>query len=244
VAKYIGSQRVSERDRMRVQPNTASVRRANAFSVIPPPVTYREEVVPPDEGPDLRWRQTLACTKAMDGKPAKKPVLTDALVEDKLIPFALEVERYEQEKGEGAANERWPGLYWAYRQYNKRHVPELAGVPDMIEAYLMTGMSPEEIANETLVHLEHIWWYEKAFFDARAFLDHATWIMPYVFYPRLHAKVTARTSDVLWKLISWKNTCGVPGLRAVISFNGEYADNVRQQISGRMPIMCASRSAG
>ncbi len=234
VPEYNGSKRVVPADPWATQPNTRQARRPNAFAVVPPPHVYREERIDPLEGPDSRWRQAEQLVKVLGGSKAAKRahIVVDGVVEERLVPFAREVAAVEANEGPDAADRRWPGLYWAYVQHIGRNSNHHAGVVDLLEAYLMTGLPREAIANEMLLHPEHVHWYEQAFFDVRAFLDYPTWIAAHVIVPRIQAVATLRTSDVLWKMVAWKMACGVQGLRAVSSFTGEYTDNVKQQVNG------------
>lgn len=75
----------------------------------------------------------------------------------------------------------YPGLYYAYRLHENAYAePELCL---MIQARLLAGYTPKEIAHDCKTIPETIEWYEKLFFNVADFLEHNDWIVKNVLIP-------------------------------------------------------------
>lgn len=87
-------------------------------------------------------------------------------------------------KGEAAREQLLqenPGLYYAHMVHDNLHTdPE---VRFMMEARLLSGQPPEEIAEALKTLPQTVTWYEKIFFNIKPFLSHHDWIVKHVLLP-------------------------------------------------------------
>jgi hypothetical protein len=127
--------------------------------------------------PDWRFERVL---KLVGRVPA--PGRTTKLDDDHIKEARSFMLRWR--KGEAAREQLLqenPGLYYAYMVYDNLHTdPE---VRFMMEARLLSGQPPEEIAEALKTLPQTVTWYEKIFFNIKPFLSHHDWIVKHVLLP-------------------------------------------------------------
>jgi len=125
------------------------------------------------------------------------------------------------------AKKRWPGVVAAYTMY------EASGlVRHYLEAMILTGAETGAIADSMCLAADAVWWYEKAFFDVRPYLDprfdmrinlHAVW--PSLALPGLHGRQAFE-----WKIVG--RALGLETLRKMAGLRGEVDETVLSLMRG------------
>lgn len=93
--------------------------------------------------------------------------------------FLLDLEKFKDDTRALAVKN--VGLYHAYNIHSRMQTDPEVGL--VIEARLLAGMSPAQIAATYKTIPETIEWYERIFFNVRDFLDHSDWIVRNVLVP-------------------------------------------------------------
>lgn len=97
-----------------------------------------------------------------------------------------------------------PGLYFAWLAYQPSSDGE-GNTPlrYAIEARLLGGETPDQIAKRLGCGEDTISWYEKVFFNVAEKLQHADYIMTCVISPSVHTGLSPQEYDVLWKVFAY-----------------------------------------
>lgn len=105
---------------------------------------------------------------------------------------------------------RHPAMVWA-RELKRDYKIQAW----LLEALVCADVPDEDIARELVITPAHVWWYEKMFFDVRAFLDYPNWMITKVFAPAKMGRI--KIEDYFWKAIAWKHGLGEEGLQSLIN---------------------------
>lgn len=91
---------------------------------------------------------------------------------------------------------KMPGIFYAHRIWKAENCKDKA----IIEARILSGQSPEVIAERASTSPEVIRWFEKLFFDVRGRLHHRDWVINRVLGPTIHTKLYENEFELLIKL--------------------------------------------
>ena len=83
-----------------------------------------------------------------------------------------------------------------------------------LQAWLLTGDSPESISGETAIPLEEITWYARLFFDVEDRLHNRSFITHHVIGPKIHYGLSVEDVDVIWRF--WAYNGGPRVLEALL----------------------------
>jgi hypothetical protein len=107
-----------------------------------------------------------------------------------------DVDRYE-------LMEEFPDLYGAYLIYQRGENEDRHPMRYAVEARLLAGQNNYDIAGRLGVESGLIEAYEKIFFNVREKLNNPDYIMTCVLGPSIHAGLSDRDYDLLWKLFGY-----------------------------------------
>ncbi|HDL86745.1 MAG TPA: hypothetical protein ENH11_10580 [Candidatus Acetothermia bacterium] len=180
-----------------------------------PDIGPREKDRSTHNRPDWRWRQAkhiLDRTKGKDPKKYKIVRTDDYQTVNTILPFLAEYEKCARSlEGMRKLREEHPGLLWAAETNRDGKISEIRWI---VEALICGDVSHQYIADSIMVPVNHVWWYEHAFFDVRDILDNPM-LMRAEILSRLRLDET-RVEDFLWKSIAWKHGLGPEGLRRLL----------------------------
>lgn len=114
----------------------------------------------------------------------------------KLFKCKDEVDRYELMDSD-------PDLFGAYLIYHRNDPQERNPARFAIEARLLSDQPDFEIAQKLGTSAGVIHTYEKLFFNVRDKLQNSDYVMTCVMSPAVHAGMTDRDYDLLWKLFGY-----------------------------------------
>lgn len=93
---------------------------------------------------------------------------------------------------------QFPGVYYAWQIYKRSDCDDRWN----IEARLLAGQDPAEIAQRQKCKPEVIFWFEKLFFNVSDKLNHRDYLVNRVLGPAVHRGITERDFDLLLKLFA------------------------------------------
>lgn len=99
--------------------------------------------------------------------------------------------------------EAYPDLYAAYLIHRRGDDEDRHPMRFALEARLLSGQSPREIADLMGLSIASVEIYEKVFFNVVERLQHQDYIMTCVIGPSVHAGLSDRDYDLLWKLFGF-----------------------------------------
>lgn len=99
--------------------------------------------------------------------------------------------------------EEYPDLYAAYLIFRRGDEEDRHPMRYAVEARLLSSQSPQEIAANLGVSAETVLLYEKVFFNVNEKLKNQDYIMTCVIGPSIHAGLSERDYDLLWKLFGY-----------------------------------------
>jgi hypothetical protein len=99
--------------------------------------------------------------------------------------------------------ESHPDLYSAYLIYKRGDDEDKHPLRYAVEARLLAGQAASEIMELAGLSLDTVVLYEKLFFDVTSRLKHTDYIMTTVIGPSVHAGLSDRDYDLLWKLFGY-----------------------------------------
>jgi hypothetical protein len=113
--------------------------------------------------------------------------------------------------------EKMPGIYYAHQVYRRDEQDDRWTV----EARLLAGQTPQEVADRCGITAEVVFWFETLFFDVRHRLGHIDWIANRVLGPAAHRGIWEREYDLLLKLYGWLyGPQGVDSLVRMSTYSG------------------------
>lgn len=99
--------------------------------------------------------------------------------------------------------DKYPDIYAAYLIFSRGAAEDKHPLRYVIEARILAGQEPKEIADVAGVKTEVIRYYSNIFFDVKDKLNHSDYIMTCVIGPSVYAGLTDRDYDLLWKLFGY-----------------------------------------
>lgn len=110
--------------------------------------------------------------------------------------FLAAKERCDSDIDEERLAKRMPGIYFAYRIFNRHDTNDRY----VIEARILANQDQRVIAKRQNTTPEVIFWFEKLFFDVRDKLDCRDYVINRVLGPSAHRGISERDFDILLKL--------------------------------------------
>jgi len=178
--------------------------------------------------PAWRWERAELAYQQLGGNTSRYPTrrTDDPLFIQFVLPFCeLHTKAINNYEKLLELKHEHPGMVWAKDVVRDRKDNLKRW---MIEASLCAGLSAAEIAEEQDVPEDHIFWYEKMFFDIRSIIDNPTLMMTGVFAPALTNQ--ARVEDFLWKSVAWKHGLGMEGLRELVDPTEGFTDQTTNML--------------
>lgn len=201
------------------------------------PLADIDEILAPEGGDQylrlsqqdtLDWRFELAKKLASQGitpDGLRYNRTMDPLVTDQILAYAVEIQsthmsvlRFE------ALKQRYPALWWAQNLHDNRVDRRV-----LLESLLCSGADHAQIAEHMLAPVDHVWWYEKMFFDASAYLDSVTGYVQKILWPALGTPKTQ--TEFLLKSLGWKHSLGIQGILAFINITAEPDVTVKRKLT-------------
>lgn len=122
---------------------------------------------------------------------------------EKAYKFQAKLSRCKEDIGRWELMERYPDIYSAYLIFSRGGGDERHPLRYAIEARILAGQTPEQIAQLIGVEPEVIETYERVFFNVAEKLKNTDYIMTCVIGPSIHAGLSDRDYDLLWKLFGY-----------------------------------------
>lgn len=149
----------------------------------------------PFRPPNWRWQRAQALCHT--NRPSSR--LRDDVAVLKAREFLLAHEKCDDEWQLLALSERYPALYPAREIYAR---PE-QGQRGELEARLLTGDTPEEVAASMGLSPELVRWYEQLFFQVRDRLGNVSWIIHQVLGTAAYELSSQSAPEALWRLFAY-----------------------------------------
>jgi len=122
--------------------------------------------------------------------------------------------------------EEFPPQMWALETYRNSEININRWI---VEALICADLPGPVIAKKLIVPNDFIWWYEKMFFDVRAYLDSPEVMWTIILGSGLKA---IRSEDYLWKSVGWKHGLGPESLLELISPASAVSNDTAGMIHG------------
>jgi hypothetical protein len=167
---------------------------------------------------DWRWKQ--AKDYSDQDKLGYKPNFSredDALVVQYIKPYIYKygpgpTKTDIEESFTGVVTEpELKALHWANKL---RTSPESTTLRYMLEAFLCSEATIEEISEQLLIPPANIWWYRKSFLDVEGILDNPCRMTADLLFSSRN--VIPKVEDFFWKAVAWKHGLGSAGLKQLV----------------------------
>ena len=195
--------------------------------LIPPSTPNRKRILYDSSTPDWRWTEADKIYQSISNPSEYQPGRdADPLIVKDILPFIWHLQTSTSTLvSEQNTRDKFPDLWWAHRLMKKQGVSPL-----FIQAGAIAGVPVEAIAQEMCAYPEQIWWYEKMFYDVRAFVDNPRWVALNVFHPALQRIGPLHVEDFLWKIIAWNPDLGWEDFLTIINPMDKLSTNARARI--------------
>lgn len=170
--------------------------------------------------PSWRWDEAVIYSNASGNMPTHTFNRLDDRFVSQIYPYVCYINNAGPRNRPIAftdAKRKWPGLTSAHRIYESTDM-----LRHYIEAMILSNNPPENIAEALHINEDAVWWYEKAFFDIRPYLDvrHSMRIEISAIWPALQLSMEHRRMAFEWKLVGW--ALGMTQLNRLAGICGTY----------------------
>lgn len=126
-------------------------------------------------------------------------ILEDDPYLDSILAFLKSNEKNVGEDGQFDTLCQWPNLTQAHNM----HFHPLAHIAPAIQAWIISGMPSEEIAQRYGAATNVIGWYERTFYDVRHRLEHHDYVTGVLLGDKHHNGMNERDYGLFWKFIAF-----------------------------------------
>lgn len=153
----------------------------------------------PFRGTAWRWEQARLMREKkvrIAAKTADKHVL-------QAYKFQIALEKCKDDVDRWTLMEQYADLYSAYLIHRRGDDEDRHPMRFAIEARLLSGQQDREIAELLGISVSAVELYERLFFNVKEKLKHTDYVMTCVIGPSVHAGLSDRDYDLLWKLYGY-----------------------------------------
>lgn len=201
--------------------------RGSIDDLTPPRTPGRTTPVHEFGTPDWRWRETEKIYNSISSPEDYRPLRgSDPLIAKQLVPFVWSYKTATRNLTESTrTRRRYPDQWWAFHTHTEEKITAY-----FVQAAILARAPVEEIARHLSVYPEQVWWYEKMFFDVRAFADNETWVVLNIFFPALQRFGPLSVQDFLWKGLAWGREIDWPTFLQAINPLESPNDEIQRRI--------------